>query len=232
MDYNRAQFCLVHDHLIIIHPSSKDPACVTNYLRIYSIAALDSFWHPLLDFNSDIEEFRTNPTELPCIASEMICANAPNHHIHLSVAESPLHEQTHQIVVSLVDVVPLPPLSGFQKLRNRITRRLPRDAWVTTLFFYRLSLLPMLGDLGGPRLRLKSTLWHMFDVAKYSAGYGLWASLGDPSTLVVRQLDEVGIDQTRALPVGEREPYYQVELSPSGAVVVLYETRIVVTYFL
>ncbi|KAJ7164218.1 hypothetical protein C8R46DRAFT_1220727 [Mycena filopes] len=133
---------------------------------------------------------------------------------------------------SLVDVVPLPPLSGFQKLRNRITRRhLPRDAWVTTLLCYRLSLPPMLGDLGGPRLRLKSTLWHMFDVAKYSAGYGLWASLRDPSTLVVRQLGEVGIEQTRALPVGEREPYCQVELSPSGAVVVLYETRIVVTYF-
>ncbi|KAJ7148335.1 hypothetical protein C8R46DRAFT_536478 [Mycena filopes] len=37
MDFNwQAQFRLVHDHLIIIHPSSKDPPSVTNYLRIYS----------------------------------------------------------------------------------------------------------------------------------------------------------------------------------------------------
>ncbi|KAJ7171373.1 hypothetical protein C8R46DRAFT_1088255, partial [Mycena filopes] len=231
MDFNWAQFRLVHDHLIIIHPSSKDPPSVTNHLRIYSIAALVPFWHPLHDFNSSSidDSFRTKPTEVPCLASATICAAAPNHHVHLSVAESPLHDgRTHQIIVSLIDLAPPPPLSRFKKLRNRMTRRgQPRSEWVTTLFRYRL----VLDDSDGPGLQLKSTLRHTFPcVATYSASYGLWASPWAASTIVVRQLDEVGIRQARALPVVEGEPQYQVELSPSGAVVVLYETRIVVTY--
>ncbi|KAJ7029710.1 hypothetical protein C8F04DRAFT_1398250 [Mycena alexandri] len=223
LNMKSAQFRLLHGHLITIQRSSESTLCLTNYLRVYSISTLHPFWHPVYEFDIDT---RTSPREILSLVSETICADDPSHHLHISVAESALHQQTYELIISLVDLAASPPLSRFKKLRNRLARRRPRNEWMTTLFRYYLTLPPLLDE--NPRLRLKSTLQHSLPcVPSYRAGYGLWAVPWVISSIVVRHLDEVGINIPRQLPVVEGEAMYQVEMAPSGAVVILYESRAV-----
>ncbi|KAJ7738732.1 hypothetical protein B0H16DRAFT_1569635 [Mycena metata] len=230
LNMKSAQFNLVHGHLITLRRASESTVCLTNYLRVYSMATLHPFWHPLREFDIDT---RTNPGEILSVVSETICADNPGHHLHILVAESALHQQTYELIISLVDLAAPPPLSRLKRLRNRLTRRRPRNEcqWMTTLFRYHLAL-PLLLD-ENPRLRLKSTLQHSLTcIPNYRAGYSLWAAPWGISSIVVRHLDEEGIKRGRQLPILEGEEMYQVEMAPSGAVVILYESRVVVSYFL
>ncbi|KAJ6537213.1 hypothetical protein DFH09DRAFT_1369183 [Mycena vulgaris] len=227
-------------HIVLGFPKSQTNPSIEDHVRIHSIASLKHLWRPLSEFNPDNS---TDLTKLPS-ASFNVAGNSSRekdayHTVKVSIAESLVHDDSYELVVEVEDLISSPSGLGLSSLVGRIRSRLGSapSGWMTTLSRYQLTVRPRTP----PKLKsivLNSTVRYRNSFFyKSAAGDGLsWdatrsaAGTVQLKRIVVHRLAESS--RPRALPMPEADSLpSDVQMARTGAIMVRYASRIVISYY-
>ncbi|KAF7330741.1 hypothetical protein MVEN_02412800 [Mycena venus] len=221
-------FAILPGHIVLVHSVSGSTA---PSVHISSLAVFDNLWRPLTEFNFNGAIY---PTELTSVALLEI----PNHgvrselwdsSIRLSVAESPVHDATYELVLQRTELFfrPLPPLVSLL-LRLKLGAR-PRQ---TNIFTNQQTIIRCHVTFPArqlPQLTSKSAFrhWKQF-ISVSGAGYGLY--FGESERFFVQRLVADGTMRTPPRDLNLDAPV-GIHLTQSGAVVVTDGSEITVMYY-
>jgi hypothetical protein len=223
-------------HLIVCHRKSGS---TMDHVYIYSSLDLARHWRPLgesYDWAYDSEP-RPDASVTFALPDGDPRTNHRSHYISLLVAESPLKQQTYDLVVESNDFVAPPALSRWEKIRNRFFKRTSgrRIGWITTTLRYQLTLRSDTSLLREPTLN-----------SIFCYGADDFPSLMDCMTVtasgkyllnstnhIIRRVDEAGLNHPFELnlPFSKQDTLHSVHISCSTAVVAIYTSRVVILYY-
>ncbi|KAF7344128.1 hypothetical protein MVEN_01702800 [Mycena venus] len=224
-------FSLLPDHILLVYPGSARG--MPDHLRLYSISSLSRLWRPMnrLDLETDIET--ANLEGIPFVSCNIPASNlihGRSHNVSLSVVTSPVHDAAYDCVVELVTYghqhasPPPQPPSLLERLRSRLMSRptisSPSSKVVTRVHF--------ILSFPSPHILLKSVVHHGKDLPFTARSrYNFFVFDGLP--VVVYGRDETEVAHGRDLPgIGDAS---HVRLVHSGAVLALYRSQAVVSYY-
>ncbi|KAJ6565964.1 hypothetical protein DFH09DRAFT_1157346 [Mycena vulgaris] len=238
------QVALCPGHVVLSCSSTSDSeSAILDQIRIYSITSLAQQWRPVID------NCLHHPTDSAAITS--VTVNVPGNNLHetpdyhyigRSFSESLVHDRTYVMMVRVVDCRSVPSGSGLTHLVRRIRDRLAASkSWFTTLSRYRLSL-PASTPSPPPAPQLKYTLRPRKSCTNMSAaGYGLsWTSFTPQvgpfrlKSIYFYRVTAAGISRPRALTMPEAAvpSGSGVQMARTGAVMLQYDSRIIVCHYL
>ncbi|KAJ7442588.1 hypothetical protein B0H11DRAFT_493450 [Mycena galericulata] len=219
-------FHLFRGYIIIASSLAPFPRS-TDTVALYSISSLDALLCPVSSLTATSHtEVKGIPSVAWSITNDHPIEKSPTHHVGISVFESALHDQTYEFAIEVLDYI-----------------HASESVWMRTLSRYRFT--PGSAPVSAQELArpaLISTLRHSTHyICPSAAGYGLswngllsyghyygWSHL---ERVCVYRLDEAGIKDPQELPLGDWEPPRDVQMSQSGALMALYPSRVVVSYY-
>ncbi|KAJ7811301.1 hypothetical protein B0H14DRAFT_2860379 [Mycena olivaceomarginata] len=224
-------FSLLPDHIILEYPGSVHG--IPDHLRLYSISSLSNLWRPMNHLDLETYIMAVNLGDIPFVSCNIPASNLIHElwrNISLSVVTSPIHDAAYDCVVEVVTsgqrlASPPPRPTSLltrlhSRLRSRPTASSPFTKIVTRAHFI-LSLL-------SPQFVLKSVVHHQKDLPFTARSrYNLIVLYGLP--IVVHGRDETEVARGRDLPgMGDAS---HVRLVHSGAVLTIYPSQAVVSYY-
>jgi hypothetical protein len=242
---SKPAFTICEGYLILSSPRFGIAPTTTVHGRLYRISSFDNLWRPTSAFTLGTHHSLAG---IPCLrldfVDNILRATPYYHDIKISIAESPLHDDAHQLVVRVVDVIPpigRPSPSVIQRLRARVrhpfTKRLVEtptdhaDRVKKTVSRYHLFLPG--GDspwLATTRVVLKSVIRDPGCV-NYGARWGISWRWYSGFEVTVHRLNEPGIVATQDILIKEDTDYHpDVQLSSTGVIMFCYRTRAVLYY--
>ncbi|KAJ7098867.1 hypothetical protein C8R44DRAFT_988701 [Mycena epipterygia] len=230
-------------HIVLGYSVSGSVFSHTDHVRMYSIASFHRIWRPISDFNlntpSDIT--RIGSVVINLAGNNVVRVNPWRHRVEISVAESPLHDNTYELMVRVVDSASPSWITVLLKrIQNRLTNRpAPVEASnvrITTVSRYHISLPTRTSSPALPQLALKSIFRHrrLFPYTSRT-GYAMsWRQLGPlrwPREIHIHRLNKEGVNDPRCLMLDETS-LLSVQMSQTGAIVAHYGSYTVVYYYL
>ncbi|KAF7340060.1 hypothetical protein MVEN_01924100 [Mycena venus] len=229
-------YALLPGHVVSTHPVSDS---TTHRVNIYPLTSFDHLWR---SFNESSLDHPINPTAH--LHKDIIHLQVPNNGVHpvahqhrigLSVLESPVHDDTYEIVIHLRDLISPPPLPPLVSLLSRKKggptrgRGTGRRARVTVS---RFSVALPARQMSPPELTLKSVSRGWTDFTLLSgAGYGLYNVPGHVG-LFVRRLVADGAEVPTPRRLRLRLPFpCSFRLTQSEAFVVYNNSHTTIMYY-
>lgn len=227
LNVSQPNFSLLPDHIILEYPGSVRG--IPDHLRLYSISSLCNLWRPMNHLDLETYIMAVNLGDIPFVSCNIPASNLIHElwrNVSLSVVTSPIHDAAYDCVVEVVTsgqrlASPPPRPTSLltrlhSRLRSRPTASSPFTKIVTRAHFI-ISLL-------SPQFVLKSVVHHPFTAR---SRYNLIVLYGLP--IVVHGRDETEVARGRDLP-GMRDASH-VRLVHSGAVLTIYPSQAVVSYY-
>ncbi|KAJ7029481.1 hypothetical protein C8F04DRAFT_1116508 [Mycena alexandri] len=223
-----SNFSLLPDHIILVCPGATWG--IPAHLRLYSISSLSSLWHPMDHLDVATYIIAVNLGDIPFVTCN-IPASHRNHdlwgNLSISVVPSPIHDAAYDCVVEVITSRHQPPPRPtclLARLRSRLRSRPIRSSPITTI----VTRAHFTFSLPSPQFVPTSVVHHQKDLPLTARSRYDWV-VRDGLPIVVHGRDETEVARGRDLP-GMRGASH-VRLVHSGAVLAIYPSQAVVSYY-
>ncbi|KAF7362539.1 hypothetical protein MVEN_00601900 [Mycena venus] len=223
-----ASFAILPGHLVLVHSASEPP---THTIHLHSLAIFDHLWRPLSEFSLGDS---IDPTGLVFAQLSVPDNGRQQSFPTLTVAESPRHDDTWELLIHVRDYVPPAPRPRLGSLLQRFrirTKRNPKSIPPVTVSRFLITLPRGQSSPSAlPQITPTTVFRHSKDFwYTSSAGYGLYSEPGAEIRFFIQQLDEERVRTPRSLNLYSP---MRVQLTQSGTVLVADGSRAMLLYYM